>query len=733
MLEKIRSSRYRSPTGTCDLRWAVKNRRTAAERLLIVPKFLRAFLQEGYFAESEYLLLRRGGKYVEFAFVGASFERFRRSSLGQSLTIKMKRMNPAHQDEGRALSNNDTSALYCDVISNNNRIRSAAASAGGNMTSAERLAWLHVLQQEHPPPTPNFHPEQPQQQQQQQQQHAHQQQAMSLTGSTIDSPLFESQLALALQRHQPQNSGEVSYLQRRQEQQLGLRQQNRPHQQLQQQQRPSSTSAIAEHLQRYGRSSSANRSSLFMGQQQLQQGQNTGGSSHSELGIPSAKSPRIDGFSPGRSNYALDDRFDHHHQSNSSSSSPRFDPRHQILMEGRAALPSMGTLNDRCNNIVVGNHNHIHANDALRSALFDAHFHREMTAALAPPPPLLPPPMLPYHPLSTIAQKDWLGGSLPTDSSGGGGILASNYPGGGGGTTRILDGNVLSSPTQQQQQQRQQFSREIAAAVSAASWLMGASTNNHVTTNRMMNADLLSRWNNHHQNHNSSSSIPAGVATNTAPLIDRSPTLAASLHPHHDDKLSLSSSPRTLDTEVQHGKKTVYVPGKVRELSQSCDKGNLSEYQCLLRQQIVLFDVTTADIQCSAQGRNKPITLGQVGVLCRHCHFLAPGMRPSGAVYFPSTLLGIYQASQNMAINHLFKTCHIISDDTRDKLFHLKEQKTTMLGGGKQFWANGARVMGVVEHDGLLRFKDGNAIPTPPQGQDLLGTRSSTIGEPKKD
>jgi len=151
---------------------------------------------------------------------------------------------------------------------------------------------------------------------------------------------------------------------------------------------------------------------------------------------------------------------------------------------------------------------------------------------------------------------------------------------------------------------------------------------------------------------------------------------------------------------------TEYAVGDARDLSLPSDKGNLSAYQCLLRAQILLFAVEIGDIQCSAQGRNKPIMLGQVGVLCRHCAKIPPGLRPCGAVYFPGKLSGLYQASQNMAINHFSKSCRSIPEETRQRLLKLKEQKSSVLGGGKHFWANGARVVGVYEtEEGQLRFK----------------------------
>lgn len=148
-----------------------------------------------------------------------------------------------------------------------------------------------------------------------------------------------------------------------------------------------------------------------------------------------------------------------------------------------------------------------------------------------------------------------------------------------------------------------------------------------------------------------------------------------------------------------------YDIGGVKELSLPSDKGNLSEYQCLLRQQILLFPVRANDLQCSAQGRNKPIQLDQVGICCRYCAKIPPGMRPAGAVYFPAKLSGLYQASQNMAINHFSKTCQSIPEHVRAKLLKLKEQRSLVVGGGKHFWANAARVSGVVEsEDGILKF-----------------------------
>lgn len=94
--------------------------------------------------------------------------------------------------------------------------------------------------------------------------------------------------------------------------------------------------------------------------------------------------------------------------------------------------------------------------------------------------------------------------------------------------------------------------------------------------------------------------------------------------------------------------------GKYLELALPTDRDNLAEYQCLLRDQVYLFETTAEDLEAGAQGRNKPIRLGQVGVQCKHCAYLLPGHRPRGAVYYPARLAGIYQASQRQNMGEAF-------------------------------------------------------------------------------
>jgi hypothetical protein len=140
-------------------------------------------------------------------------------------------------------------------------------------------------------------------------------------------------------------------------------------------------------------------------------------------------------------------------------------------------------------------------------------------------------------------------------------------------------------------------------------------------------------------------------------------------------------------------------------LYMSCDEESLSEYQCLVRRQVDLFEARREEVDSNAKGRNKPIVLGQVGIRCRHCSMLPPKHRTRGAMYYPAKLNGLYQAAQSMASGHLCYHCQHIPDEIRQDLLVLRERKSSA-GGGKKYWADGVRVLGVYEDEDGLRFKN---------------------------
>jgi hypothetical protein len=171
---------------------------------------------------------------------------------------------------------------------------------------------------------------------------------------------------------------------------------------------------------------------------------------------------------------------------------------------------------------------------------------------------------------------------------------------------------------------------------------------------------------------------------------------------------SSSSTRPDAAEQLDDGPKNNVSIGKVLFLES--DIHEVSPYQCLVRQQIEAFAQPESETEGNVQGRNRAVLLGQVGIRCRHCG-TRPLYRTRGAILFPSTLLGLYQAAQNMANTHLVKTCRLIPEETRRDLIQVrskeKGKKTckSSYGGGRRYWADSLSVLGVVETaDRGLRF-----------------------------
>jgi hypothetical protein len=134
----------------------------------------------------------------------------------------------------------------------------------------------------------------------------------------------------------------------------------------------------------------------------------------------------------------------------------------------------------------------------------------------------------------------------------------------------------------------------------------------------------------------------------------------------------------------------------------------LSELQVCIRQQIEVFCASEEDILTHKRGRNKPITVGQVGIRCRHCAHVPTRHRQAGATYFPSTLIGIYQVAQNMAKFHFQSgICREMPVNTQNHLNALVAAKKSSVtsGVGRQYWAESAKSIGLVDsEDSGIRF-----------------------------
>ncbi|KAL7558827.1 hypothetical protein ACA910_005189 [Epithemia clementina (nom. ined.)] len=159
---------------------------------------------------------------------------------------------------------------------------------------------------------------------------------------------------------------------------------------------------------------------------------------------------------------------------------------------------------------------------------------------------------------------------------------------------------------------------------------------------------------------------------------------------------------------VVGGSSPVVVTGRPPiRLYLSADFDSFSTFQVAVRQHVEFFEASEDDITTSAQGRPRPIVLGQVGIRCCFCAHLHPSLRPPGAVCYPSKRAGIYQAAQNIAKVHWMEQCGSISTEFRQELGRRRAAKCPVRRrASKATWTHRATALGVHEDavKGGLRF-----------------------------
>ena len=135
------------------------------------------------------------------------------------------------------------------------------------------------------------------------------------------------------------------------------------------------------------------------------------------------------------------------------------------------------------------------------------------------------------------------------------------------------------------------------------------------------------------------------------------------------------------------------------------DHIKLSTHQVFLRHQIEAFRASVEDISTHTRGRNKPVTTGQIGIRCRHCAHIPVGQRQKGSTYFPATLLGLYQAAQNMSTTHMqCGLCLEMPNEIKQQFAHLISTKVASFGAGRPYWEKAAKKLGFVDTDNGIRF-----------------------------
>jgi hypothetical protein len=155
------------------------------------------------------------------------------------------------------------------------------------------------------------------------------------------------------------------------------------------------------------------------------------------------------------------------------------------------------------------------------------------------------------------------------------------------------------------------------------------------------------------------------------------------------------------DTNLTRGIDLMVRPKMVPFVLSSPNDGLvLSPLQVLLRLNIEAFPATPLDAVVRIKGRNKQVYLNQVGIRCRHCAHVPTMQRMKGAVYFPSTTLGLYQAAQNMCSSHLqCGLCPEMPESIKTLFAQLHETKSGVSNsaGGRTYWAHCAQQNGLMD------------------------------------
>lgn len=141
------------------------------------------------------------------------------------------------------------------------------------------------------------------------------------------------------------------------------------------------------------------------------------------------------------------------------------------------------------------------------------------------------------------------------------------------------------------------------------------------------------------------------------------------------------------------------------DLYMGCDDELLSDHQILLRKQIEYFEAGPQEVQSVTHGRRREIRVGQVGIRCKHCAAMPPRRRPKGAMYYPASLRALYQAAQNMAASHFTASCEMVGEPLKEQFRSFQLAKASAGHGGKKYWSDCAKAVGIVETEEGLRFK----------------------------
>ena len=191
--------------------------------------------------------------------------------------------------------------------------------------------------------------------------------------------------------------------------------------------------------------------------------------------------------------------------------------------------------------------------------------------------------------------------------------------------------------------------------------------------------------------------------------------------PHNPLKRSHESSLQNSADITSHGARVdSKVPMKriTVPLSAPEDAEVLNPIHCFVRKHLEFFSADDQDIAAPCPGRKSRVTLGQVGIRCKHCAKLkvsATVRRAKRTVCYPPSLGAIYHSVSNMKFDH-FGICPCLPDSAREELTALRAScsgrsqsngnNTTGGMSTAQYYRISAAAMGLVDTDKGIRFSD---------------------------
>eukprot|EP00980_Cylindrotheca_fusiformis_P022791 scaffold9765_cov54-Cylindrotheca_fusiformis.AAC.1 len=134
----------------------------------------------------------------------------------------------------------------------------------------------------------------------------------------------------------------------------------------------------------------------------------------------------------------------------------------------------------------------------------------------------------------------------------------------------------------------------------------------------------------------------------------------------------------------------------------------LSELNCFVRNYCVeAFSATEDDVSRTSK-RTGRIALDQVGIRCKFCadcsssNISRPKEKAVGAVSFPASIVGIYDAVKRWQRVHL-EVCSAVPQDVRTKLAALANTNV-WVPTTRQYWVDSAMAVGLIDTNDGIRF-----------------------------